>query len=292
MSDETKDFEKLTERLKEDSIKPESNIMKSGLQGGMRFNNDKIRYDLLEPHAIEELVKIFTFGSRKYAPNNWLKGLSWTQVNASLKRHLAQWEKGEDRDQETQLLHMAHVAWNALAIVSYYKYRPEFDDRFKMPVRKIGLDIDGVLADFNKAYAERFNIPSIESWYCHYDTKSHLEELTKTPDFYTNLPVLTNPKDIPFEPHVYITSRSVPEEWTKEWLYKNGFPTRPVITLPFGASKVEAAKKAGIDIFVDDRYDNFVELNNGGICTFLFDSPQNQRYDVGHLRIKSLKELV
>jgi uncharacterized HAD superfamily protein len=56
-------------------------------------------------------------------------------------------------------------------------------------------------------------------------------------------------------------------------------------------SKIDVAKESGIDIFVDDRFENFVELNNAGICCYLFDSPHNRRYDVGHKRIKSLSEL-
>jgi len=263
-------------------------------QAGLRFNKGKIRYDLLEPFAVEQLAKIFTKGAEKYAPHNWLKGLPWMSVVASLERHLAEFKKGVDYDDETKLLHMAHVAWNAMAIVSYYKHRPEFDDRIhkylKMP--KIGLDIDGVLADFNGAYGEKFCPNGINSWYCHYDTAEHLQELTKNSDFYLSLKPLVDPKDIPFEPHCYITSRSVPKEWTEKWLFDNGFPTKPVISIPFGASKVEVAKKAGIDIFVDDRYENFVELNNAGICTFLFDASHNQRYNVGYKRIHSLKELV
>lgn len=277
-----------------DSVMRETPIQYTKEQG-LRFNTGKLRYDLLEPYAIEELVKIFTKGAEKYAPNNWLKGLPWMDVVASLERHLSQFKKGEDRDQETQLLHMAHVAWNAMAIVSYYKYRPEFDNRRHeyLNRKKIGLDIDGVICDFNGAYAAKYCPDGIHSWNCHFDTKQHLEDLTKTSEFYLGLKPLCDPKkDIPFEPHCYITSRSVPQEWTEEWLFKNGFPTRPVYTLPFGASKVDLAKKVGIDIFVDDRYENFVELNNAGICTFLFDASHNQRYQVGYKRIKSLKELV
>jgi uncharacterized HAD superfamily protein len=106
-----------------------------------------------------------------------------------------------------------------------------------------------------------------------------------------NIPVKTPPSEIPFEPHCYITSRSIPKEWTEEWLAKNGFPSVPVYSIPHGASKVEVAKEAGIDIFVDDRYENFVELNRAGICCFLFEAKHNLRYDVGYKRIKSLKDL-
>ena len=110
-------------------------------------------------------------------------------------------------------------------------------------------------------------------------------------EFYANLPVLTNPSDIPFEPHCYITSRPVDVKITEKWLDDNGFPTRPVYCVGTGKSKVDVALDVGVDIFVDDRYENFVELNKAGICCFLFDSPLNQKYDVGHKRIKSLKEL-
>jgi len=65
----------------------------------------------------------------------------------------------------------------------------------------------------------------------------------------------------------------------------------PVYSVGHGESKVSVAKNSGIDIFVDDRFENFVELNNAGVFTYLFDAPHNQRYNVGHRRIKSLKEL-
>ena len=54
---------------------------------------------------------------------------------------------------------------------------------------------------------------------------------------------------------------------------------------------VAAAKDAKIDIYVDDRFTNFVELNKAGICCYLFDAPHNQRYSVGYKRIKNLSEL-
>lgn len=72
----------------------------------------------------------------------------------------------------------------------------------------------------------------------------------------------------------------------------HGFPQAKVLTVGVGESKVEALQKAGAEIYVDDRWDNFIELNKAGICTFLFDAPHNQRYNAGTRRIKSLNELV
>jgi len=263
-------------------------------EAGLRYNEGKLRYDLLEPYALEQLVKVFTKGAEKYAPRNWEKGMKWSTVIASLKRHTAAFEKGEDFDEESGISHMAHVAWNAMALVSYMKIAPQYDDRnhryLHMP--KIGLDIDDVVCDFVGGYCERFDVPDPNHWYCHYDIVKQLGEIVKDDTFYLGLKPKVDAKDLPFEPHCYITSRSIPKEWTEKWLYNNGFPTRPVYTIPFNTSKVEVAKQSGIDIYVDDRYENFVELNNAGICTYLFDAPHNRKYNVGYKRIKSLKELV
>lgn len=127
---------------------------------GLRFNKGKTRFDLLEPYAVEQLARVFTKGAEKYAPNNWLKGMSWSSITASLKRHLSEFEQGVDYDEETKLLHMAHVAWNAMALVSYYKHFPEGDDRFATtkPIKKIGLDIDEVLADWLGAWCNHWDI--------------------------------------------------------------------------------------------------------------------------------------
>ena len=102
----------------------------------LRYNDDKIRYDLLEPYAIQELAKVFSAGAKKYASWNWLNGgMDYSKMLASLKRHIAAFEMGEDFDPELSKIagqpihHLAQAAWNALGIVSYSKYFPENDDR-------------------------------------------------------------------------------------------------------------------------------------------------------------------
>lgn len=275
-------------------------ITKEGLKQetkhqGLRYNEGKLRYDLLEPNAMKELVRVFTTGAQKYEPRNWEKGMSWSSVLASLNRHLAALEQGEDYDKETGLLHSAHVAWNAMAITSYYKLYPQGDDRAHSYLTKprIGLDIDGVLADFvghlmetsgNEGHIpEHWNDPII---------RREFEKVKKDASFWSSIPPLISKEEVPFEVHCYITARSIDVEVTKQWLEKNEFPTAPVYSIGVGESKVEIAKKAGMDIFVDDSWNNFVELNRAGICTFLYDATYNEKYDVGYKRIKSLKELV
>lgn len=263
------------------------------MEKGLRYNEGKLRYDLLHPVAQEGLAKVLTIGANKYAHRNWEKGMEWTTVLASLKRHLAAFERGEDFDEESGELHINHIQANAHFISSYYKIAPQYDDRNHryLNTPKIGLDIDEVLADWVGHWTKHHGQAVPESWNFDRYIGEKFAKLKDDKDFWLSIPIKTNPSDIHFEPHCYITSRMVPKKWTEEWLDKNGFPTMPVHSVGHGESKIEVAKNSGIDIFVDDRFENFVELNNAGICCYLFDAPHNNRYDVGHKRIKSLSEL-
>lgn len=261
---------------------------------GLRFNEGKLRYDLMHPKAIDGLVQVLTKGSIKYAPRNWEKGMSWTSIIASLKRHLSAIERGEDYDAETGLLHADHVQCNAHFLSAYYSIAPQYDDRAHkyLNTKKIGLDIDEVICDWVGYWCKHHNMPEPENWHFDYNIKAKFEALKDNKEFWLNIPPKIKPSEIPFEPYCYITSRSIPKEWTEEWLAKYGFPQTTVYSIGFGESKVAIAKESGIELFVDDRFDNFVELNKAGICTYLLDAKHNQRYDVGHKRIFSLKELI
>lgn len=267
----------------------------NGQDRGLRYDSGKLRYDLVNAHAHAGMVDILTFGATKYAERNWEKGMRWSKVIASLERHLAAIKAGEDYDKESGKLHAYHVACNAHFLSAYYTIYPQGDDRphryLNQP--RIGLDIDEVLGDWVGHWITRHGIEDRpEMWNFDRDIHKKFEEMKDDKEFWLTIPVKTSPCDIPFEPACYITSRSIPIEWTQEWLDKNKFPAVPVYRVDFEHSKVEVAKQAKIDWYVDDRYENFVELNNAGICTFLFDAPHNKRYNVGYKRIKSLKELI
>lgn len=264
-------------------------------QEGLRFNQGKTRHDLAPAWAQEQYCKVLTKGAEKYAPRNWEKGMAWSKVLASMKRHIAAFERGEDHDPETGLLHMAHVMCNAAFMTEYYRIYPQGDDRQLQPNPKIGLDIDEVLCDWVGGWIEKFNLPVPRSWYFHRGIVEEFESMKQDgslDEFYLNLKPKIHPDEIPFEPHCYITSRPVDENITIQWLDRHGFPTRPVYCVGSGKSKVEVARESGIDIFVDDRYDNFLELNQEGIFTYLMDAPHNHRYNVGHRRIHSLQDIV
>lgn len=96
-----------------------------------RFDEGKPRMDLIPGDALEELGMIFLEACKKYDDRNWEKGMAWSKCHASLLRHLVAWSKGEDYDPESGRLHIGHVMWNAMALVSYQKRGIGKDDRHK-----------------------------------------------------------------------------------------------------------------------------------------------------------------
>lgn len=305
-----KQTEKITVELEKNESKDMTAITSKG--EGLRFNKGKLRYDLVEPRAHRDMVKVLTYGATKYFDRNWENGFSWTSIIASAKRHLAAIEAGEDYDYDPNCegckagncknhsgeLHVANLACNAHFLNAFYYTFPQGDDRPKrfLKIPKIGLDIDGVIADFTGAWNKLFPEISIEpnSWYFDRKMSERFEKMKLDgilDEFYLNIEPMINPEDLPFEPHCYITSRPVSTEITEQWLDKYHFPAKKVYSIDVCQSKVEVAKNSGIDIFIDDSFDNFVDLNNSGIFTYLITATYNKSHDVGHMRINSLNDI-
>ena len=263
---------------------------------GLRFNEGKLRYDLIPPSVLKALAEVYTYGDAKYGESaggcnrNWEKGLDWTSVIASAVRHIEAFRSGLDFD-ESGLLHIAHAMTNLSFLIEYYNTHPELDDRaksWKGNNKKIGLDLDGVIFDFDTAYQKRFNVKMNPYWATNYMMSEHLKELEGDKEFWINLPLLNKPK---CEITAYVTSRSIPVEWIMESIEKNGLPCAPVVAVPWGASKVEALKDYNITCMVDDKWENFKEINEAGIMCYLMDSQSNRYYNVGGMRIYNLDNL-
>ena len=95
-----------------------------GTGEGMKndFLDNKPRWDLLPLQEIEDLVKVYTAGAKKYAPNTWQKlDNGYQRYKAALFRHLLAYEKGERIDPDTKCMHLAQVAWNAVAMLWFDK---------------------------------------------------------------------------------------------------------------------------------------------------------------------------
>ena len=86
---------------------------------GAKLDDGKLKPDLIlvdMGRALTAVVEVATFGANKYSEGGWLQ-VPNAQVRyrrAQMRHALAQ-ATGEERDSESELLHLAHEAWNALA---------------------------------------------------------------------------------------------------------------------------------------------------------------------------------
>lgn len=86
---------------------------------GAKLDAGKLRAGLVLgdfAQALQAVCQVGTFGAAKYTDSGWVAvpdGLH-RYTDAMLRHYLAE-AAGESRDQQSALLHSAHLAWNALA---------------------------------------------------------------------------------------------------------------------------------------------------------------------------------
>lgn len=85
------------------------------------------------PHALLGIGQCIEFGTHKYPqPDNWkLVDGAFTRYQDSMMRHYLKFLAGQDKDSETNLLHLKHMVWNALAILELYLMDHEDETIFK-----------------------------------------------------------------------------------------------------------------------------------------------------------------
>ena len=79
--------------------------------------------------ALQEVGKVGTYGATKYTPNGWVTvpdGVD--RYTNAMYRHLLKEAAGEELDNDTDILHAAHAAWNALARLDLLLRESERED--------------------------------------------------------------------------------------------------------------------------------------------------------------------
>ena len=152
---------------------------------------------------------------------------------------------------------------------------------------RIGLDIDGCLADFDYGYVQRFGGWPRKDWAI---TRNVANILSKEREFWLNLPVLRYPN---FTPTLYCSARVNNKRWTKQFLIDNNFPKAPLFQVPGYRLSKAPVLKGRVDLFIDDSLKNFLDLNKQGIHCLLMDSPNNQDWGpVGRIFSLDLNDIV
>ena len=97
----------------------------------IKHDEEKPPMYLLPSESLEEIAKVLAFGAKKYSAHNWRKGMGWSRLLSAALRHLFAFVRGEDKDPETGLSHLAHAGCCVLFLLWYEQKRKEFDDRYK-----------------------------------------------------------------------------------------------------------------------------------------------------------------
>lgn len=88
-------------------------------EAGAKLDRGKNRLGLVVggfSRALQAVGEVGTYGANKYTDNGWIEvpdGVN--RYTDAMYRHLMKEASGEQRDEDTELLHAAHAAWNALA---------------------------------------------------------------------------------------------------------------------------------------------------------------------------------
>lgn len=99
---------------------------------GVKYDQQKIRWDLVPYDAVNEIAKVLTFGAAKYEARNWEKGMNWSRAFGALQRHLTRWFHGQDKDKETRLTHLANAGCCLFFLLSWELRKVGTDDRPKL----------------------------------------------------------------------------------------------------------------------------------------------------------------
>lgn len=109
---------------------------------GMKFDNAKPDYSLMPFAALDEVVKVLTYGADKYDRFNWEK-VERHRYEAAALRHMSAYMQGEKYDPETGINHLAHAMCSLLFLT-------EFDLKSEKNVEKPMYSTDSMI--YNSTY--------------------------------------------------------------------------------------------------------------------------------------------
>jgi hypothetical protein len=93
----------------------------SGQPPGIKLDKEKPNLDMVLggfARALWAVGEIGTHGAHKYTADGWVHVPNGSErYGSALLRHYLLYRKGETCDRESGRNHLAHIAWNALAIL-------------------------------------------------------------------------------------------------------------------------------------------------------------------------------
>jgi hypothetical protein len=99
------------------------------MAGGLKYDAEKIRMELIPVSSLRALGTVLTYGAKKYSPRNWEQGIAWGRCYGALLRHLTAWWGGESLDPETGYSHLWHAMCNLAFLIEFEETSHDGDDR-------------------------------------------------------------------------------------------------------------------------------------------------------------------
>lgn len=112
------------------------------MSDGIKFDDNKIKMELLPFDSLLEVGKVLTYGAKKYAPHNWKLIKDSERYIGALLRHLIAMECGERIDPDSGLTHVSHIACNALFLVHFDLEKQKKAENLMEALVKIGKECE------------------------------------------------------------------------------------------------------------------------------------------------------
>ena len=106
-------------------------IERDKVEQALRYNQGKVEWSLVDFKSLEPMVRVLEYGCKKYARNNWRKGMPATQIIESMLRHTFKLLEGEMVDPESGIDHIGHIQCNALFLAYVLNEKPHYNDLIK-----------------------------------------------------------------------------------------------------------------------------------------------------------------
>ena len=97
----------------------------------VKFDGNKPRLELIPQSTMTAMGTVLSYGAKKYAEHNYLKGMAWTRLAGAAGRHLWSWLAGEEDDPESGLPHLSHALASIAMLIETIERKKGLDDRYK-----------------------------------------------------------------------------------------------------------------------------------------------------------------
>lgn len=95
----------------------------------VKHDDDKADFTQIPQEALLEIAKVLTFGAKKYKAFNYSKPTNHRRYVAAALRHINQYLRNEDMDDETKTHHLSNAAASLMMVLDAIKLGNGEDDR-------------------------------------------------------------------------------------------------------------------------------------------------------------------